>query len=340
MRHFKLFKLLLILLAAGVLPACKNAQNTEAVVAEKTKVNVKQVSEREVEQLGTFTATVTAQATNNISPKMALRIDDVLVEVGDHVKKGQALARMDAASLVQAKLQMKNDSLEFGRSDELYKVGGTSKSDWDAKKLAYNVSKTNYDNLYENTILLSPIEGVVTARNYDDGDMFSLGGQPIYVVEQIRPVKLKVNVSEGLFTKIKKGMSVDVQLDVYGDEVFKGRVHLVYPSLDPSTRTFPVEIIIDNKDERVRPGMFARVTFFYGVENRVVVPDVAVVKQTGSGDRYVYTVVDGKIEFRKVELGRRMDTEYEILSGINSGDMVVTGGQNRLNNGMEVEVVQ
>lgn len=340
MRHCKLFKLLLILLVAGVFPACKNSQNAGTEVAEKTKVNVKQVLEREVQQLGTFTATVTAQATNNISPKMALRIDDVLVEVGDHVRKGQALARMDASSLVQAKLQMKNDSLEFGRSDELYKVGGTSKSDWDARKLAYNVSKTNYDNLHENTILLSPIEGVVTARNYDDGDMFSLGGQPIYVVEQIRPVKLKVNVSEGLFTKIKKGMSVDVQLDVYGDEVFKGRVNLVYPSLDPATRTFPVEIIIDNKDERVRPGMFARVTFFYGVENHVVVPDVAVVKQTGSGDRYVYTVVDGRIEFKKVELGRRMDTEYEILGGLNSGDMVVTGGQNRLNNGMEVEVVQ
>ncbi len=340
MRHCKLIKTLFILSVAGIFPACKNVQSTEQPVVEaKTKVNVKQVFERDVQQLGTFTATVTAQTTNNISPKMAMRIDKVVVEVGDHVRKGEVLAKMDTSNLVQVRLQMKNDSLEFVRTDELYKVGGISKSEWDARKLAYSVAKTNYDNLLENTILLSPIDGIVTARNYDNGDMFSMG-QPLYVVEQIRPVKLKVNVSEGLYTKIKKGTSVDVQFDVYGDEIFKGKVRLVYPSLDPATRTFPVEVLIDNNDERVRPGMFARVTFFYGVAKHVVVPDLAVVKQTGSGDRYVYTVNDGKVEFKRVELGRRMDTEYEIVSGLNSGDMVVTGGQNRLTNGMEVEVMK
>ncbi|MEF9931328.1 MAG: efflux RND transporter periplasmic adaptor subunit [Bacteroidales bacterium] len=339
MRHCKLFKTLFILFVAGAFVSCNNSKSTEVIVNEKAKVNVKQVLEQDVEQLGTFTATVTGQITNNISPKIGMRIDDVIVEVGDHVKKGQVIAKMDASSLVQAKLQMVNDSIEFVRTDELYKVGGNSKSEWDARRLAYNISKTNYNNLLENTMLISPINGVVTARNYDDGDMFSLS-QPLYVVEQIRPVKLKVNVSEGLYTKIKKGMLVDVQLDVFGDEIFKGKISLVYPSLDPATRTFPVEVLIANGDERVRPGMFARVTFFYGVRKHVVVPDVSIVKQTGSGDRYIYTVVDGKIEFKKVELGRRMDTQYEIISGVNSGDMVVIGGHNRLTNGMEVEIAK
>lgn len=340
MRQVNLFKALLILLVTGGVISCKNAESAETTaVDQKVKVNVKQVFEQNVEQLGVFTATVTAQTTNNISPKMDVRIDDVVVEVGDHVRKGQVLARMDAATLVQARLQMRNDSIEFNRTDELYKVGGISKSEWDSRKLAYNISKTNFDNLLENTVLLSPIDGVITVRNYDDGDMFSKG-QPLYVVEQIRPVKLKVNVSEGLYTKIKKGMSVDVQLDVFGDEIFKGRINLVYPSLDPATRTFPVEVLIENSNERVRPGMFARVTFFYGTEKRIVVPDISIVKQQGSGDRYIYTVADGKVEFKKVELGRRMETEYEILDGLTSGDMVVTSAQNRLTNGMEVEVAK
>lgn len=342
MRHCKLFRTLFMLCVAGTFASCNNGGNTGEVAqqVQKEKVNVQKVSARQVEQLGTFTATVEAQVTNNISPKMGLRIDDVIVEVGDHVKKGQVLAKMDAVNLVQSKMQMKNDSLEFARADELYKAGGTSKSEWDTRKLAYNISKTNYGNLLENTLLLSPIDGIVTARNYDDGDMFALGGQPLYVVEQIRPVKLKVNVSEGLYSKIKKGMNVDIKLDVYGEETFKGKVNLIYPSLDPTTRTFPVEVLIPNDNERVRPGMFGRVTFCYGVAENVVVPDMAIVKQTGSGDRYVYTVVDGKIVFKKVELGRRMDTEYEILSGLASGDLVITGGQNRLTNGMEVEVVE
>lgn len=341
MRQVNLFKTLLILLVAGAIASCKNTESADALTAtdQKVKVNVKQVFEQDVEQQGVFTATVAAQTTNNISPKMDVRIDDVVVEVGDHVRKGQILAKMDAATLVQARLQMKNDSIEFNRTDELYKVGGISKSEWDARKLAYNISKTNFDNLLENTVLLSPIDGIVTARNYDDGDMFSKG-QPLYVVEQIRPVKLKVNVSEGLYTKVKKGMSVDVRLDVYGDEIFKGRINLVYPSLDPATRTFPVEILIDNANERVRPGMFARVTFFYGMEKRIVVPDISIVKQQGSGDRYIYIVTDGKVEFKKIELGRRMETEYELVNGLTSGDMVVISGHNRLTNGMEVEIAQ
>ncbi len=334
-----LFKgMLLIALAVGI-ASCKSgdkAQEQNAQNAEKVKVNVMKVFERDVDQIQTFSATVNAYVTNNISPKMAVRIEKVYVEVGDHVTSGQRLAQMDPASLIQAKLQMDNDSLEFARANQLYSVGGTSKSEWDAKKMKYNISKTSYKNLLVNTYLYSPISGVITARNYDKGDMFNMG-QPLYVVEQIRPVKVKVNVSEELYTKIKRGMSVDVALDVYTNEVFSGKVTLIYPAIDPATRTFPVEITITNNNERIKPGMFARVTFSYGRMKNVVVPDLAIVKQTGSGDRYVYVVENGKVVFKKVELGRRINTEYEILSGLNSGDIVVVGGQSRLVNGTEVE---
>lgn len=339
MRHSNLFKTLSFAVVSLALIACGGNQEQEETVAEKVKVNVKSVFAREIDLLGNFTATVEANATNNISPKSSTRIDKVLVEVGDNVRKGEILAKMDQVNLVQAQLQMKNDSIEFLRANELYEIGGTSKSEWDAKKLKYNISKSNYDNLVENTLLISPIDGIVTARNYDSGDIYSMG-QPLYVVEQIKPVKLKVNVSEGLYTKVKKGMLVEVRLDVYPNEVFNGKINLVYPSIDPATRTFPIEVLIDNADQRVRPGMFSRVTVAYGKANHVIVPDVAIVKQTGSGDRYVYIVKNGKVEFKKVELGRRIDSEFEIVSGLESGDLVITGGQNRISNGMEVEVIE
>jgi RND family efflux transporter, MFP subunit len=316
-----------------------NQNKSDEAVVKKTKVRTKKVFEREVEQIETFSATVSANSTNNISPKMGARIEKIYVEVGDHVSAGQKLAEMDPANLIQAKLQMDNDSLEFSRTDQLYSVGGTSKSDWDAKKMRYNISKTSYNNLLINTTLHSPITGVVTARNYDSGDMFNMG-QPLYVIEQIRPVKIKVSVSEELYTKIKKGMIVDVNLDVYPNETFKGKVSIIYPTIDVATRTFPVEIIVDNSNEKIRPGMFARVTFSYGQKNNVVVPDMAIVKQTGSGDRYVYVIENGKVVFKKVELGRRLDTEYEIVSGLTTGDEVVVEGQSRLNNGDEVEVIE
>ena len=314
--------------------AAQTVENAAAV-----QVKVEKVFEEDVDQEEVYSASVIANTTNNISPKMSSRIEKIFVEVGDRVQRGQILAKMEATSLVQAKSQMQNDSIELSRARQLYEVGGNSKSELDGKILAYTISKTNYDNLVENTILRSPINGIVTARNYDQGDMFTMS-QPLYVVEQITPVKLVVNVSEGLFKDIKKGMSVDVKCDVYGDRVFKAKVNLVYPTIDAATRTFPVELVIANADQSVRPGMFARAYFVYGTAKHVVVPDKAVLKQSGSGDRYVYVVENGKAVFKKVELGRRMGTEYEIISGLNTGDDVVTEGHARLSNGCNVEVVK
>lgn len=303
------------------------------------KVEVAKTDYREVDQINSFTGTVEADVTNNIAPQSPMRIRKVYVEVGQHVSAGQKLADMDPANLDQVRLQMENNELEFKRVDELYKIGGCSKSDWDARKMAYDISRRNYENLAENTRLISPISGIVSQRNYDSGDMYS-GGNPIFVVEKIRPVKMKVNVSESLFTKIKKGMNVDFTLDVYGDEVFTGKVNIIYPTVDPSTRTFTVELLIANADERVRPGMYARVTINHGREMHVVVPDRAVQKLIGSGDRYVYVVKDGKAEYRKVELGQRIGTEYEIISGVNRDETVVVAGQTRLKNGSKVSIVK
>ena len=333
-QHFiSLFILSLLLSCSG---EKKDSAQTETV-SNKAIVRIETVSAQDVEQISEFTATVEANISNNIAPQNPVRIEKLFAEVGDHVKAGQLLVKMDETNLKQTKIQLDNQELEFKRIDELYKVGGASKSEWDAAKMQLDVKQTAYDNLVENTFLLSPINGVITARNYDNGDMYS-GGSPVLVVEQITPVKLMINVSETYFTKVKKGEPVDVKLDVYGDEVFTGNISLIYPTIDAATRTFQVEIKLDNRDQRVRPGMFARATLNFGTADNVVVPDLAIVKQAGSGDRYVYVYKDGKVSYNKVELGRRMGSEYELKSGVPDNSQVVVAGQSRLVNGMEVEV--
>ncbi|MDR3119270.1 MAG: efflux RND transporter periplasmic adaptor subunit [Mediterranea sp.] len=329
-----------IALSAVVLcGSCSGGKNEPAVEKKEEKPIVKlaNVSVRPVEQIQEYTATVEAEVKNNIVPQSPVRIERIWVEVGDRVGKGQKLVQMDAANLKQLKLQLENQEIEFKRIDELYKIGGVSKSEWDASKMALDVRRTSYENLLANTALLSPVDGIVTARNYDNGDMYG-GGNPVLVVEQITPVKLLVNVSETYFTKVKKDAPVSVKVDVYGDREFTGRISLVYPTIDPATRTFPVEVRLENKDRQVRPGMFARVTINFGTVNHVVVPDQAVVKQAGSGDRYVFVYKDGKVTYNKVVLGRRMDTEYELISGVDDNARVVIAGQARLLNDMEVQV--
>jgi len=322
----------------SLLSACTgNKKEETAAVAEKPLVKVALVTVRPVEQSREYTATVEAEVTNNIAPMTPVRIQNIYVEVGDRVSKGQKLVQMDAANLTQMKLQLDNQKTEFNRIDELYKVGGVSKSEWEAAKMMLDVRETSYNNMLENTALLSPISGVVTARNYDSGDMYS-GARPVLTVEQITPVKLMINVSESYFTHVKKGQSVKIKVDVYENEEFEGKVNLVYPTINPATRTFPIEVRLDNRDSRVRPGMFARVTMNFGTLDHVVVPDEAVQKQAGSGERYIFVYENGKVFRKVVELGRRMDKEYELISGAENNSQVVIAGQSRLRDDMEVTV--
>lgn len=327
--------------AVVMMTACgQKTDTTTQVAAENPKVTVEKVNAEYVSQLAVYPTTIQADIMNNIAPQSAARISKINVEVGDHVRAGQTLALMDAINLEKTRLQMINDSLEYGRIKELYEIGATSQSDFEAISLKYDVTRKTYINLLDNTILKSPISGIVTARNYDEGDMYAMA-QPLFVVQDITPVKLVINVSESKYSQIKKGMEVDITTEAFGERVFKGAVDLIHPTIDAKTHTFPVEIKFENDDEVLRPGMFARVTVNYGDNFRTVIPDKAVLKQVGSGEQYVYILeADGTVKFTTVVLGRRMNDRYEIISGVEDGATVVTTGQTRLRNGVKVDVVK
>ena len=300
--------------AMAFLASCSSSDQNTAPVAvqdEKPKVKIANSTVEDVEQLHEFTTTVEAEVKNNISPSSNLRISKIYAEVGDNVTKGQKLVQLDASGLEQLALQIENQKIEFNRINELYKVGGASKAELDNAKTALDVNLKAYNNKLENTVMLSPISGVVTARNYDNGDMS--GAAPILVIEQIAPVKMNINVSEPYYAKIDKKTPVSVQFEAYGEEAFPATVSIVYPTIDAATHTFPVELKIANKDRKVRPGMYGRATVNFGTKSHVVVPDQAVIKQLGTGDYYVYVYNAGKVSYNKVELGRRMGDKYEIV---------------------------
>ena len=332
------------IIASAFVFAVGCGSNTKSVEAQQTEVetvptvSVVEVAARMVAQTATYTSTVQPYVKNNIAPQMAGRITKINAEIGDFVKKGQVLAEIDKVQLQQAQLQLHNQEVELERLRALYNAGGLSKSDLDAIELSYNVTKTQVENLLENTVLCSPIDGVVTARNYDVGDMYAMS-MPIYTVEQIKPVKLLVAISESEYNKVKKGDSVEIRADALPESVFNGKIEKIYPTIDPSTRTFTAEVIVANNYNSLRPGMFARVTVNFGSSRNVVIPDVAVVKQQGSGERFVYILnEDGTVNYQKVVLGRRIGAEYEVLEGVLDGAKVVVGGQIRLKDGIKVTV--
>lgn len=315
----------------------KTAEQPQAAEVRLPNVTIMAASYKDVPQSDVYTANVEAYAKNNIAPQSPSRIQKIYVEVGDFVRAGQIVAKMDEVNLNQSKLSMANDSLEYSRIKKLYEQGGVSKSDFDAMELKYNVTRSQYQNLLENTILRSPVSGVITARNYDQGDMY--GGSPIYVVEQITPVKLYVGISEMDYIRVKKNDTVTLTADALPGKTFTGRIARIYPTIDAATHTFTAEVNVANSDRLLRPGMYARVTVNFGSNHSIVVPDDCVVKQQGSGVRSVFVLqADNTVKEIVVTLGRHFGTEYEILSGVAEGDKVVVKGQASLKNGSKVNV--
>ena len=302
-------------------------------------VEVVTASSRDVAQESTYASSVEAYATNNIMPQSGARIRKINVEVGDYVVKGQVLAEMDRFQLEQLELQIQNDEVEYARLKGLFEEGGVSQSDFETAELGYKVRKTNYQNLLENTILRSPINGYVTARNFDVGDMFSMSA-PLFTVQQVVPVKLLVGISENEYTKVKKGDVVSITVDALPGRTFTGKVNRLYPTINAATHTFNAEVIVQNADRALRPGMFARVTVNFGTNHRIVLPDRCIVKQEGTGQKFVYLLrSDDTVSYVPVTVGRHMGAEYEVVDGVSEGDTVVSKGQTVLKDGIKVVVL-
>ncbi len=333
------------LLAALLLVSCgemsrtkRSGQEAQGEVVEKSKVRVEEVRLVPVDEVTTFTATVEADKVNNITPAMGGRIREIKVDVGSRVSKGQVLVKMDQATLSQQQTQVATLRRDYERYKELYEVGGISKQQIDQIKAQLDVAEYALSSLDENTTLTAPISGIVTARNYDPGDVAMQ--IPILTIESIHPVKVKVNVSESYYNRVTKGMPVEVKADALGDALFQGSVSLIHPTIDPVSHTFTVEVSVANSEQLLRPGMFARVRMNFGTNERPLLPDYAVLKQLGSNDRYVFVENEGKAIYTPVELGIRLDDKYEIISGLQPGDKVIVHGNTGLIDGDEVEVVQ
>jgi RND family efflux transporter MFP subunit len=336
----RLFLLASVLLVAGCASGTQGGQGTPAagIPVSKPLVSVIEAAYEDVPQSALYSSTVQANVINNIAPQSGGRIQKLNVEVGDFVYKGQILAEMDRVQLDQAELKLRNDETELERVRTLLGQGGISQADFDQLELACNVSRSTYKNLLENTILRSPVSGVVTARNYDRGDMYAMG-QPLYTVQQITPVKVLVAISETDYTKVKKGDKVVFTADALPGKSFEGTVKRLYPTMDAVSHTFNVEVSIPNTKRELRPGMYVRANVDFGDNRSITVPDTAISKMQGSGTRSVFVINDeGCAEMRVVTLGRHWDGKYEVLSGLEEGEKVVYKGNSSLKAGQEVVI--
>ncbi len=329
-----------ICLALLGLAACGSKQQTTQVVETPRVLTKTATAERAVVQLTEeYTSEILPYKENDITPAASgVHIDRIRVDVGDRVQQGQVLVTLDPTQYNQALVQLKTVEDDYNRLKPVFDAGGISAQQIDQAKAALDVQREVVANLKKNIELRSPITGVVTARNNEAGDLFM--NQPILHVMQINPVKVIANIPEQFFPAVKVGMPVDLKLEVFPDRTFAGRVSLIHPALDAATRTFTVEVTVPNGGEVLHPGMFARTIFNMGEKEGVMVPDVAVQKQVGSSERYLYVIKDGKAERRRVTQGRQSGSRIALLSGVEEGEAVAVTAFSRLDDGVEVEIAE
>lgn len=327
-----------LIMAVSCVGGAKKEEAPSQVAEVVPVVQVEEATTMVVSDDQAYSGTVQPWAKNHIAPQSAGRIEELLVEVGDYVTAGQIVAKMDDVQLQQAELQVNNDKVEYDRLKTLHEQGGVSQSDFDSFEMACKVHRSTYENLLKNTVLRSPVTGVISARNYDSGDMYAMS-QPLYVVEQIVPVKLLIGISEADYSRVSKGDKTSISVDAFPGQSFPGVISNIFPTIDAATHTFTVEVKVSNANRRLRPGMYSKVTVTFDNAERVIVPDNAVVKQQGSGDRYVYKLNDDStVSYVKVNPGRRLGDKYVILDGVSAGEKVVTEGILRIKDGIKVNV--
>lgn len=335
-------KSLTMLIAAFALVGCasnstENKQTTAPVEEPAVIVKTATAELQSVNVTETYTSEIKPYKENDITPAVAgLHISKIKVDVGDHVRKGQVLVVMDQTTLKQQELNLATTEDSYNRMKPVHEAGGVSDQQMIQLENQLNLQREVVENLRKNSTILSPITGIVTARNFESGDLFAQ--MPILHIMQINKLKVMANVSEQYYTSVKVGQPVSIEVDIFPGEVFEGKVSRINPALDAATRTFGVEITIPNGKERLRPGMYARATFSMGERENVMIPDQALQKQTGSSERYVYVIKDGVAEYRFVKDGRRVGDNIEILEGLTAGEQVATTSFTRLISGKKVEV--
>ena len=341
----RISRIFVLLMAMALVAACggkKEEHQATTTKKETEKVKVQTLEKERIAKQLELSTTLEGYETMNISPSITGHIEHIYVQVGSRVQKGSMLVRMDQTQLNTTRINLNSTKTELDRITALKASGSVSEQVYDQTKAGYDqlVETERFQN--ENTFVKAQFAGVISAKNYEDGEMYT--GAPILTLTQISRLKAIINIPETYFPLVKQGMKVDVYSDIYPDKSFPATIEIVYPTIDPTSHTFQAKLNIPNGGEKIRPGMFVRTTVSLGEIDAIVVPYQSVLKLTGSNDRYVFTNQEGTAHRVAVTLGQRFDDRIEIIpvtpGELKEGDQLVVTGQARLVEGAKLEIVE
>ncbi|MFA5404785.1 MAG: efflux RND transporter periplasmic adaptor subunit [Ignavibacteria bacterium] len=309
-----------------------------------------------------FSGDILAVQQTNIYSRVTGNIQKIYVDIGDYVTTGKLLALIDQSAFIQtvkqseglfnqAKASLENNKVNYERLLILYEKGLTSKGDLDNAETLVKVTEAQVQTAEANynsarlqlgyCSINAPFSGYITKRFLEQGSLVSSGtSNSIFILSNISKLKIMVSVLEKDIPLLENVKDVTVKTDAYPNEVFTGEFRKMSQLVDLSTRTMPVEVNLDNNDNMLKPGMFARVELMLDKHFNVLILPLQCIRKDDNGS-FIYTVSEDNTAMKKyVQTGLESDNKIEIESGLNDNDKVVSVGQELIKENTKVKISQ
>jgi membrane fusion protein (multidrug efflux system) len=330
------------------------AEEGKLVAVEVVPVQYGSISRRV-----SFAAKIAPAAEMTIIPKVGGRVASVLAEMGDQVSAGQVLVQLEdtdyaiqaqqaEASLDLAVAGQKSAAQNLQRMEQLYQQGAVSRKDYDSavtaseqadaqvKQASASLAYARYQ--AASTAITSPANGIIASRRVDIGEMVNAGSS-IFTVVDIASVYAECSIPESEVGRLVVGQKVAVLSTAVSGQPFEGTLTNLAPAADAVTKAFAARFKIENPGRMLKPGMFAQVEL--AVEEHLqalLVPKGSVVEKVGQ--KFIFLAREGKAIETSVVTGIADGETVEVLEGLQAGDLVITTGQNALQDGIQIEIRQ
>jgi membrane fusion protein (multidrug efflux system) len=287
--------------------------------------------------------TARANEAVDITSKVSNRVTAIRFREGQQVKAGDVLVEFDSqqvrATLAEAEAALSDSRSQYKRSRELYTTKALSEAQLDQIEATLKANEARVAGAQaqlNDTIIRAPFDGRVGLRNISVGSYVS-PGTVITTLDDTSIIKLDFSLPEVFLASLQEGLEISARTAAYPDAEFRGKVTSIDSRVDPVSRSITVRAHIDNKDGRLRPGMFMTVRVMRDEQPTLMVPEEAIVPE--GSKRFVFVVRDGKAVRTEVVTGRRRPGEVEAVSGLEEGDVVVIEGTQKIRDGVAVKAV-
>lgn len=346
---YLLIVLPLLILSAFAISCGSNGEAQEREASKEdavaTPVEVAAVTRDAIAAYLTGTATLETEEEAEVVAKTQGIVEEILVEEGVRVNKGQVLARLDdemlAIEVERARAELNRLESEFQRSKELFEKNLISKEEFQNARYRFEAQRSAFEaarlNLQYATIQ-APISGVVARRYIKAGNMVRQN-DPLFKIVNFDHLIANIHVPEVEIKKLRVGQRAELTFDATNGVAYTGRVERISPIVDPASGTVKVTVAVEDGAGNLKPGMFSRVRIIYDQrENALLIPKHALLSE--SEPSAVYVVSDSLALRRPVQTGYTTETMVEILEGLAAGEQVVVVGQAGLKDSARVEIVR